>query len=81
MKLQIAKVDYYALLGIYYAISVRKRDIESLTADAARILGVKSETDYGDAYYGLVTDAVYEDWTVKELLGKLKIKIKDQPTL
>ncbi len=71
----LTKAQYYQAFGILTTIRNRRSLILELEQSLAEVLRVQSEI--GDNYYGHVSDAIWEDYSIDELLDKLGLEVEE----
>ena len=68
----ITRDEYYTALALLQL--AREADKETLKFVKSLARTLRESTDYDD-YYGHVSDAVFEDYSIDVLLSKLEIKV------
>jgi hypothetical protein len=74
---KISKVNYWAARAVLDYHREQQKKLSSLEEMLASLLGIKEEVHY-PGYYGLLTDVIWTDGDLDELLNELCISIEDE---
>lgn len=78
MKTELSKEDYLKLVGLFALAHHHNKALWEINIAAAEIIEMESDGDFGDGYYGHLSDALCDvDSTSPDgTLRKLKITVK-----
>jgi hypothetical protein len=66
--------DYLKLEGLFVLAREHTRQLKIIEATTAALVGAEND---GYDYYGHASDAVYNEMSVREMLGKLSVLVAD----
>lgn len=74
-KQQISREDFYKLTGLLTLAREHNSALDTITRAAAEIVGESPDDVIGGNYFGHVSDAISEGYSVELLLSKLEIGV------
>lgn len=71
--MKISPDDYYKLHGLCVLAQEHNKALDQITKSVANIV---KETDDGYGYYGCVSDSIFSDNPMRDLIKSYKIEVK-----